>query len=254
MLKISSPLPEYKGQPLKHHSQAELSSTTSRSLFPFFSISFILNFRISFFFLHWISLASLSCCWLFHTQFFFSSLIYSHRNEDKIHHLSSLLISTTHYIPLFLQTNLMILLRRWPAASWRISPFENDAKSHVERSREVKFVKRMEKYLLAMVDDEFYSFFCFVFGSSHEMISTEWNLLCINLPPLISRRSSTSKLADALNVDRRLFSATNKILKRSKEWLRHEKCFHEAKQTRSEMTEKPFVVDVSKWPRIGSLW
>ena len=56
------------------------------------NFSFILNFRISFFFLNWI----LSCL-------LFSPLLIYLQNERRRQdsHLSSLLISTTHYIPLF---------------------------------------------------------------------------------------------------------------------------------------------------------
>lgn len=53
--------------------------------------------------------------------YFLIPLIYSHRIDRELRrqdsqdsHLSSLLISTTHYIPLFLHTNLMTLLLRAP--------------------------------------------------------------------------------------------------------------------------------------------
>lgn len=92
--------------------------------------------------------------------YFLIPLIYSHRastenweelrrQDSQDSHLSSLLISTTHYIPLFLHTNLMTLLLRTVSRE-PLSRVE-ESFDKTSRSEIQKLAKHKSKYFLELI-------------------------------------------------------------------------------------------------------
>lgn len=147
--------PKYKDKLLNiRKSFTGLLSTTSLSS----RLSFILNFRISFFFFNWISLRLL-IIFLFRL---FTSLKKTRFTSFIFINIHNTLYST-------------------------FSPYQFNASSFLSHEFELKNLKisskkQLEVKFVLFLTKKIQNLSCSWWIWFHEMISTEWNLLCINLP------------------------------------------------------------------------
>lgn len=147
-----------------------------RQVFPSLLRSFILNFRISFFFLHWIHLS----CLLFSYSAY---LLASHRPRTEKTRFTSFIFINIHntLYSTFSPYRFNDSSSRFSAvhaaslgvfeSGWRIFG-ENKSKWNWRKQKsKIFFGAHVNKNLMKLMN----------FGFM-KMISTEWNLLCINLP------------------------------------------------------------------------